>query len=1474
MHVFASFSKNSKILKSIVPKTVVSRNFVSLLPQKKTQAPKFLQQKKVLSRNFSSNQIYCSNEIKIEGFEEKRVQIFRNGVRSGGIVASLLPGTTFEDLLNFVSDRFEIDAQNIYLSGGASIMDIALIKDNDTIYIAENEGYIPLESTGCILSRELNNILGNQETKTEMVFYLNGERKVLENMDPNITLLDYIRSIGLTGTKNVCGEGGCGACAVMVSNYDQLKKQVVHRTINSCMLPLAYVDNMAVTTVEGIGNIDELHPIQERIAKTHGVQCGYCTPGFVVNTYTVLCNNPEPTVEEIEEAVAGNLCRCTGYRPIFDAIKSFGRDYDPKSVGKLVPEMNHIKCRHKINTNKFPEELKNSNQKPLILTDGEYVWFKPTKLETLLKLKSSKVDMMLSKQLKNESEIEEKLHKRKNKISTISATVVSGNTEIGYERVYKFKKNRLMVSTAQVKELKVMEINEKEGFLTVGAGTTINDFGDKCKYILDQYPKDITSGFEALHEQTKFFANHSIRNMATLGGSLYTANPLSDLYPILMSVDAIANIESVNGSRRVPVREFVISKGKTCLKPEEILVSVDIPFTKKNQYVKSYKIGRRREDSQSIINGGFMVEFDENEKDLVVDACLAYGAIWETSIIAKKASEFLIGKKFNAQTAQECMEILEKEIPIMKRLGLIDLRKDLIKNIFFKFFVEIGTKQGLIDKNKPISNIGGYYRWPHRVAKQEFEDFNTEVGQPYKHLQAYESTTGEAKFITDLPEPEGTVFCAIVPSTKACARILKIDESEALKMKGVVSFLSAKDIPGSNYAGIIIDDEEIFASKQVNYYGHPIGIIVAETDELAKEAAKLVKIEYEELPFIQTIQEAIKEQSFFELDEERLMGVGDVEKAFEESDVVVEGEMFTEHQEHFYFETENCLVIPQPDQMLIYAAAQDLGQVQRTVSIALAKPKSYVTVKMHRLGGSFGGKQHRTMYISAMAAVAAKKLRRPVKFWLDRQTDMSISGMRHAFLGKYKMGINKTTGKINSVDLRVYNNGGHSLDLSSCVMDRGLWSTDNSYHFPNIRIEGKCCKTNRVSSTAYRSFGCAQGLGIIETAIEHASHEAGLDPDFVRTANLYEVGDITPTGWRLTDSKTHRVMKECKEKVNYEERKQKIKEFNKLNKYKKRGCSILPIKGSMGFEADFMCQQSALVNIYTDGTIHISHGGTEMGQGLSTKLAQVAATALGVSTSRIRVGETATDKIANAPPTAAVTGQGLNGRAVLDACRIINERLEPVKKDLGEKATFDEVILEAYFRKIGLNVVGHGKLDDFVYDYKTKKGRQAWYVSWSGVYTEVEIDTLTGEFQILHTEFVHDAGRSLNSAIDIGQIEGGFVQGAGFWTMEKPIWAKDGHLRTRNVSTYKIPAYSDIPIKFNVSLIDNAPNPLGVYSSKATGESGFHSSTTVFFAIRNAIKAAREESGLTDFFPLKAPLTIDNIQSACNMKVDPFDVEK
>ncbi|XP_042490561.1 xanthine dehydrogenase 1-like [Macadamia integrifolia] len=731
--------------------------------------------------------------------------------------------------------------------------------------------------------------------------------------------------------------------------------------------------------------------------------------------------------------------------------------------------------------------------------------------------------------------------------------------------------------------------------------------------------------------------------------------------------------------------------------------------------------------------------------------------------------------------------------------------------------------------------------------------------------------TGEAEYADDTPMPPNGLHAALVLSRKPHARILSIEDSDAKSSPGFEGLFLHKDIPGTNKIGPVIDDEELFASEFVTCVGQVIGVVVADTHENAKLAARKVRINYEELPAILSIKDAIKSNSYHP-NTEKILEKGDVELCFQSGacDKIIEGEVQVGGQEHFYLETNSSLIWTTDggNEVHMISSTQAPQKHQKYVSRVLGLPMSKIVCKTKRIGGGFGGKETRSAFIAAAASVPSYILNRPVKITLDRDIDMMISGQRHSFLGKYKVGFT-SDGKILALDLEIYNNAGNSLDLSVAVLERAMFHSDNVYEIPNFRINGKVCYTNFPSNTAFRGFGGPQGMLITENWIQRVATELKKRVEEIREINFQREGSILHYGQQIQHSTLAQVWNELKSSCEFFKAREEVDQFNLHNRWKKRGVAMVPTKFGISFTTKFMNQAGALVQVYTDGTVLVTHGGVEMGQGLHTKVAQIAASSFNIPLSSVFISETSTDKVPNASPTAASASSDMYGAAVLDACEQIKSRMEPVASR-HKHSSFAELVSACYIERIDLSAHGFYITPEIGFDWKTGKGIPFSYFTYGSAFAEVEIDTLTGDFHTRRADVMFDLGFSLNPGIDVGQIEGAFIQGLGWvaleelkWGDAEHKWIPPGHLYTCGPGSYKIPSVNDIPLKFNVSLLKGVPNPKAIHSSKAVGEPPFFLASSVFFAIKDAIIAARADLGCNDWFPLDNPATPERIRMAC-----------
>ncbi|MET0497610.1 MAG: xanthine dehydrogenase molybdopterin binding subunit [Steroidobacteraceae bacterium] len=751
------------------------------------------------------------------------------------------------------------------------------------------------------------------------------------------------------------------------------------------------------------------------------------------------------------------------------------------------------------------------------------------------------------------------------------------------------------------------------------------------------------------------------------------------------------------------------------------------------------------------------------------------------------------------------------------------------------------------------------------------------AGQALRHESAHLHVSGRALYCDDIPLPANALHAAFGISSLAHGSIRNIDLAATLAAPGVVTIALPGDIPGENNYGSVIHDDPIFAETLVQYAGQPLFAVAATSHGAARRAAALARIEYDELTPVLDIRTALAAQSYVMPSQHIVRG--EPGRRLAKAPRRLKGTVTIGGQDHFYLEGQIAIAVPQEDgAMLIDSSTQHPTEVQHIVAHALGKRAHDIVVKCRRMGGGFGGKESQPALIAAAAAVLAHKTQRPVKLRLDRDDDMLITGKRHDFLADYDVGFDEH-GRILALNLMLASRCGYSADLSGPVNDRALCHIDNAYFIEHVDCVSHRCKTNTVSNTAFRGFGGPQGMMVIEHIVEDIARTLGFDPLEVRRRNFYGTHDrnVTHYGQVIEDNVIHAIVDKLEDTSAYTARRIEISRWNAANPLIKRGLALTPVKFGISFNATLYNQAGALVNVYTDGTILLNHGGTEMGQGLYTKVAQVVATEFGLPMSAIRVTATDTGKIPNTSATAASSGSDLNGKAAQAAARCIRERLvewaagtDGVEADeirfengmvhIGKRhQSFGEFVRLAHAARISLSSTGFYRTPKIHWDRTAFEGRPFFYFAYGAAVSEVAIDTLTGETRLLRVDILHDVGTSLNPAIDKGQIEGGFLQGVGWLTCEELWWNERGELKTHAPSTYKIPTARDWPLAASIQLLDH-PNPEDtIFRSKAVGEPPLMLAMSVFHAIRDAVAACGSRNCLPD---LPAPATPEAVLRA------------
>ena len=763
------------------------------------------------------------------------------------------------------------------------------------------------------------------------------------------------------------------------------------------------------------------------------------------------------------------------------------------------------------------------------------------------------------------------------------------------------------------------------------------------------------------------------------------------------------------------------------------------------------------------------------------------------------------------------------------------------------------------------------------------------AGKSAAHESAQRQVSGSARYVDDIPSQVNQCFAAVGLSQVSSGDIVSMDLTPVSKSPGVIDVITVKEVPGQIDIAPVFDGDPILADKQIKFHGQPVFAVLADTEANALRAASKANIEYSEASTCLDVNQSKESEAFVR--PSHTMQSGSVDETLNASHHQVEGELDIGGQEHFYLEGQVSLAVPEEqDRIQIYTSSQHPSEVQKLVAEVLNVPFNKVVVDMRRMGGGFGGKETQAAQWACIAAILANRNKRAVKLRLPRRQDMIATGKRHPFLNAYRVGFDQQ-GLIQAADIEINGNCGHSADLSDAIVDRAMFHADNAYYLGDARIVGHRCQTNQVSHTAFRGFGGPQGMLVAEQIIEQIARKTGKDPLDIRKLNLYGHASRNTThyGMQVENNLLPELIEKLESTSDYWQRKAQIKAFNHTSPIIKRGLALTPVKFGISFTAKHLNQAGALLHIYTDGSMQINHGGTEMGQGLHTKIQQIVATEFGVPLSAVEVTSTRTDKVPNTSPTAASSGTDINGKAAQNACIEIKSRLAKFYTELVEKPSaevefkdgnvlcgshqigFVELVQKAYFERISLSANGFYRTPKIHYDRETGKGRPFFYFSYGAAVSEVTVDTLTGEYRVNRVDILHDVGNSINPAIDIGQIEGGFIQGMGWLTSEELLWDDLGRLISHNPATYKIPAVGDTPEVFNVDLYDRPNAEDSIYHSKAVGEPPFMLAMSVWCGLKDAI------SSLSDYQfdpPIAPPATpekvlkaIQDIQKRFSLKV-------
>jgi len=1267
-------------------------------------------------------------------------------------------------------------------------------------------------------------------------FVVNGRRHEVAAGDPalELGLLDYLRKNGATGCKKACGEGGCGACTAIVGRADPDSGEVRHDSVATCLLPLPYVHRAQVTTIEGVMALAEhgTHPVAEAFHQLGASQCGFCTPGFLMTLFARLCRDPLPEKEELEHLFDGNLCRCTGYRPILDAAAVFCRDPidDPTLADRVTDwRARFAACRSLAAS--FPEDYRTAAG-DLTLTGPRATFCLPTSLDSLL------------------AHIE----------SNNGAQVVAGNTDLALAAA-RGEGSAHQVLVHRVADLQRIEWTD-DG-VRIGASVTIRQLAHELTRGLERHRPDGDSGLAALSSQCRFLGNTQIRSVATVGGGIVNFSHYSDLIPLWVACDATLLFQSGTNETRIRLSDCYDGTGQLTIDPSShgLLTAIEVPFCDATHSVNNFKYARRRMDSITFMSAGVHTTVQENGTLEAIVLC--YDGLGAPAQRAVATEALLAGKNIDRETLTAALASLATELAtrmdnnLPARLQQYQLR--LAQATLVRTFARL-REDVFHDLDDDDAGLLARYPAIHHRSHVTYEQKAEGVlGRAIPHRQASRQVTGDAKYTNDL-SAVGCLHAAVVTSPVANGKLLGIDASVALAHADAVAFVSAKDVPGKSLFGFRVDDEEVVASEHVHFVGQIVGVLVAKSARLARELAATVKVEVAAEPPLLTIDDAIAADATHGKPEGYRVHQGDVDEGFAKSKVVVEGEVVLPGQNHFYLELHNTLAIPKDGGFKIYSSTQSPSDVVRHISALLDIPTNAVDVQVGRLGGGFGGKQLRAGPIAALCALAATKVGAPVKLALDRPEDMAFCPGRSGGRARYRAGFGDD-GKIQAlrVDLRLA--GGFSSDYAADITEAATLLMDSGYRVPRVDLHGTCHRTNTGSTTSTRGFGKPQSSAVIETVMDHGASALGLDATEVRGRNTYRRGDQTITRSTLGDDVLQDCWQRVLEKGNHEQVQRDVAAFNKAHRWRKRGVAVTVSKGNMGFlESADINRGLALVHVLHDGKVSVSHSGVEMGQGINTRMAQVTAAALSVPMDDVAITDTQSVVIPNTPPTTMVATD-LIGEAILKACTTLTTTLSKYE------GTFQERVAQAYEHGDNLSAPGIHTAPRLAYDYEKQQGDISYFFVWGAAQSVVELDVLSGSFRIVSSTVVQDCGKSLNPHLDVGQAEGGFLYGVGYYMMEEMIYDQKGRLITDNVSGYKVPSAGDVPQEWNIELLSQRPGVSGLHNSKGIGESNIQLGLSVYFACKEAVRTTRREADMDPVFTLGFPASVERV-AACLPSLD------
>jgi len=1266
---------------------------------------------------------------------------------------------------------------------------------------------------------------------SELRFWLNGEEIAVTNPSPTWTLLDWMREQhGLTGTHVGCGEGGCGICTVALARMDPKTKEPKLVPINSCLRRLCALDGCHVVTTQGLGSQSTgFHAVQAAIADGNGVQCGFCTPGWVMNMYSLLEKNEKPAREEVEQHFDGNLCRCTGFRPILTAFGAFAEG--GSQCGR------HRSVAH-------PVAMLSHKSRPLHFVDraAKVNWYRPVNLEQYVQLAVSGM-----------------------KLQPICAKTSDGVRKY-YGKEYA-EEGAVFVDITLIPELQGVELHKKE--LHCGATVSIADLIEALEKHASASPS-----FTVVAEHLKRVAAVQIRSVASWAGNIMFNREFpefqSDISTILAAAGTVFQVQCGLSTRHLTTKELIELQG------DALLLSMKIPKLPAGCVFQTFKTSQRHVFAHAIVNLGAFIAF-EQDGQTVQDARIVVAGATRTLLVAHETAAQLKGCKLIQAVLDKGLNTLRAEIaenPSPSQVNTPEYLSDLAASFLYKTFLAGQPSLTPQQRSALVPFIPADAR-PVSSGTESFGTAGSPVSQYIPKLTSKILASGEALFPSDFGV-HSALFGQLVFSTSANAQLVALDVADALKLPGVRDFVGASAIPGLNcvnapFGGENLAEKVFFEVGDVlPCVGAPLGIMVADTWKQARLAAKSVTQKYKPVgAVVASLDDAVRLRRST-LAVPAMGGVSSGGRRTGRREYVSEvnfgpgrkgaereisNTFKTGAQYFFYMETQAACAFPADgDGWEVVVSDQDSNFTQQCLASIMGVPMHKINVKVPRAGGAYGGKLNRQMLTASAAVVAANKLRRPVRVQNERSDDMQMITGRQPMNFNYDVTFSNS-GKVDSMTMNMVCDPGWFYGDLVGDMSMAVHWADNCYKYQTFKVKVNSAPTDTPHSTSMRAPGCMQSILAAEVAMEHVAKTLNEPLEVVQERNFYKEKDVTPFGDHIGQFGYNWTVPLLWSRIqidtNYAQRKADVHAYNGANRWTKRGIALSPVKYVMD---DSFYSSGATICIYSDGTVLVSSGGSEIGQGLNTKVACCVAETLDAPLDKVIVGPRETSKIPNNTGTGGSGTSECSAQAAIVAAQKLVPRLLPYR---GEKS-WEDVVSAAAAKDVPLLASGWWQASS------TENANQ--YATQGAASCEVQIDVLTGELLVRRVDVLMDIGTQLDAAVDIGQLQGGFVQAMGYLTSEELKFGTDGTQLNAGTWDYKIPSAYDIPLVFNMSLLKDTPNPTGVKGSKATAEPAMCLLPSVYLAVKHAIYAARVEVGLGDaWFNLNVPLTTEAIRSAVSV---------